>query len=439
MRRSIWDYKKVHMVGIKGVGMTALAEILQKNRFALTGSDVKEEFMTDEVLKRLGIGVADFHFRNTEGKDAIIHSNAYTPEHMELKAARDRGIPIFSYPEVVAELFNAHNGIAVAGSHGKTTTTAMLAHILKYAGTNATAIVGSKVRNWGSGAIAGTLGDPSIPFVLEADEYKDAFLHYRPKGAIITNIDWDHPDYFKTPEEYKSAFAKFVALLPEDGFLVINGEDNVLMEIASRALCDVLSVTKAGLEPFVLRLAGEHNVFNANLAYQAALKLGLDHSTATSALADFEGTARRMELVGERNGMIIYDDYAHHPTEIKATLAALKEMHPGKKIIAVFQPHTFSRTKALFNDFTSAFSDADIAILTDVYPSARERKEEYTHAVDMGAMERSIRERGNAAQFIRNTADVEQSVRDLLTPEAIVVTLGAGDIWQTAKGLTTKD
>ncbi|MCR4323090.1 MAG: Mur ligase family protein, partial [Candidatus Azambacteria bacterium] len=221
MEKSIWKYKKIHMIGVKGVGMTALAQVLTANGFSVNGSDEGDDFMAP-VLATINIVATPFDPKNVKGVDMVIRSNAYTPENGEVKEAMDKNIPLFSYPEVVAELFNAHRGIAVAGSHGKTTTTAMLAHILKEAQENVTAIVGSKVLDWGSGAIAGDLKKSDALFVLEADEYKEAFLNYRPNGAIITNIDYDHPDYFAKPEDYRKAFVKFVALIPSTGFLVMS-------------------------------------------------------------------------------------------------------------------------------------------------------------------------------------------------------------------------
>src|SRR3989304_3145342 len=238
----IKQYKKIHMIGVKGVGMTALAEVLLANGFSVTGSDVHDEFMTDAVLARLGIAVSEFGEEHVHGADAIVRSNAYTEENEEVKEAVERNIPLFSYPEVVAELFNAHRGIAVAGSHGKTTTTAMLAHILKAAEKNVTAIVRSRVIDWGSGAVAGDLSKDDALFVLEADEYKEAFLHYQPHGAIITNIDYDHPDYFANPEDYRKAFEKFVALIPATGFLIMGDNDETLAEVARNAACKVVVV-----------------------------------------------------------------------------------------------------------------------------------------------------------------------------------------------------
>ncbi|OGD23760.1 hypothetical protein A2Z10_01865 [Candidatus Azambacteria bacterium RBG_16_47_10] len=437
----IKQYKKIHMIGVKGVGMTALAEVLLANGFSVTGSDVHDEFMTDAVLARLGIAVSEFGEEHVHGADAIVRSNAYTEENEEVKEAVERNIPLFSYPEVVAELFNAHRGIAVAGSHGKTTTTAMLAHILKAAEKNVTAIVGSRVIDWGSGAVAGDLSKDDALFVLEADEYKEAFLHYQPHGAIITNIDYDHPDYFANPEDYRKAFEKFVALIPATGFLIMGDNDETLAEVARNAACKVVVVREEDREEFSLHSPGAHYQFDANLAYRAALECGVAPAVARAALESFHGTARRLEYIGERNGAIIIDDYAHHPSELKATLAGIAEKYKGKHICAVFQPHTFSRTRALFDDFAGAFTDAESVVLMHVYASAREKKEGNKNMVDMAVMADKVNEIAGKkkAVYIEDRNDVIDHVRALAKTNTVIVTFGAGDIWQIARALCEKE
>ena len=415
------------MIGVKGVGMAALAEVLVKNGFSVSGSDAKDDFITAGALKRLNISIAEFSADNVKNAEVVIRSNAYNSDNAEVRAAQDLSIPVFSYPEVVAELFNAHYGIAVAGSHGKTTTTAMLAHILKSAGKNVTAIIGSTVLDWGSGAVSGNLEKPGALFVLEADEYKEAFLNYHPRGAIITNIDYDHPDYFKTASDYENAFAKFIANISADGFLAINADDARLRELARGAKARVIEARAGDFSLPEMRLSGEHNRSNAALAYRAALELGVSEAEAKTALADFKGTARRMELIGEKNGAVIYDDYAHHPSEIKATLKAMREKYPEKKIVAVFQPHTYSRTKALFGDFAGAFNDADEIILTDVFSSAREQKDESVNISDMAA---ALEGNGKKITFVKNKTDIPARLKEYLNQSSVIVGMGAGDIYK---------
>lgn len=441
MKKSIWKYKNIYMIGVKGVGMTALAEVLLANGFSVRGSDTHEQFMTDEVLARLGVPVSGFSAAHIHNADAVVHSNAYSAENNEeMKAANEARMPIFSYPEVVAEFFNAHHGIAIAGSHGKTTTTAMLAHLLRYAQCNVTAIVGSKVLNWGCGALAGDLKKSDALFVLEADEYKEAFLNYRPKGAIITNIDYDHPDYFRRPEDYQAAFVKFTAAIPPNGFLVIGDSDDALAEIARSAACKVIVMRKDDLMPFALHTPGEHNQQNANLAYRVALELGVSAQIAQEGLEDFKGTARRLEHIGESHAAPVFDDYAHHPTEIRATLRALVVKYPKKRIIAVFQPHTYSRTRALFDDFAHAFEDAETVVLTSVYASAREKKEGSGDGVDMETMTAMInKNKKKKAFFIEDMEWIPDFIHPRLGADAVVVTLGAGDIWRVGHALVKKE
>jgi len=418
------------MIGIKGVGMAALAEILLANGFSVAGSDSAEQFVTDSALKRLRIAVAPFGGGFSGNVDAVVRSNAYGSDHADVKSAVVSGIPIFSYPEVVAELFNESHGIAIAGTHGKTTTTAMLAHILKSAGKNPVALVGSLVPDWKSGALGGNVRNPKTLFALEADEYKDAFLNYRPYGAIITNIEYDHPDYFKTPGDYQDAFAAFAARISPKGFLIIHEHDVAAHAAARAAVCTVITVSENSMLSIELQVIGRHNKDNARLAYHAALHLGVSEQVARNALSDFQGTARRMEFVGEKNGALIFDDYAHHPTEIRVSLSALSERYPEKKIVAIFQPHTYSRTKALFFDFCSAFDKAHVVILSGIYTSAREQKDEY------GIMEEMVscmRQRGKDTVLIKSHDGITRYLEGVINSETVVATLGAGDIWRVAR------
>ncbi|MBI3671687.1 UDP-N-acetylmuramate--L-alanine ligase [Candidatus Azambacteria bacterium] len=429
MEFDLAKYKKVHIVGIKGVGAAALAEILLNSGYEISGSDVKEDFITtSSALKNAKIPIFGFGEIDFSDIDAVIRSVAYNEENnIDIKSAKAAGLPIFTYPEVVSGFFNGVFGVAVAGSHGKTTTTAMLADILHKAGLNVSAIVGSRVNEWGSGAKAGDLKKSDAVFALEADEYKEAFLNYRPKGAIITNIDYDHPDFYKNKDEYKNSFLKFAQSIPESGFLVANKDDRDLFEITKNLKCKVIFFGKEDLNKFNLKIPGEHNLMNANAAYLAAIELGVKKDEAKKYLEGFKGTARRFEILCHKDKAVIIDDYAHHPSEVRATLRGAREIFPKKKIVAVFQPHTYSRTKMFFYEFIEALKLADEVVLTDVYASARE-------SFDASVSMREISEKiGERSFFVKDKKDLPEHCRKYLNEDVALIFMGAGDIWQSAR------
>ncbi|MEK7452832.1 MAG: Mur ligase family protein [Patescibacteria group bacterium] len=422
--------KKVYIVGIKGVGSAALAEMLKSNGYDVSGSDIDEEFLTDIALKHAGISVFKFGEGDFKGVDAIVRSVAYNQDNnIDIKKAYELKIPIFTYPEVVSYFFNSVFGIAVVGSHGKTTTTAMLADILYKSGLNLNSIVGSVVNDWGSGSKTNNLNRSDAVFVLEADEYREAFLNYKSKGAIITNIDYDHPDCYKTEDEYKFAFLKFAESIQDGGFLVVNKDDKNLLKIVKDLKCKVIFFGKDNLKIFHLKIPGEHNIMNANAAFLAALELGVSESDAKKYLEEFNGTARRFEVVGKIKDAVIVDDYAHHPSEIKATLRGAREVFPDKKLVAIFQPHTYSRTKIFFNDFIEALKLADEVVLTDIFSSARES---FDGSVSIKNMSDSI---GDNSFYIQNKDDIAGYCKKYLIEDVVIIFMGAGDIWQSAKML----
>ena len=333
------NLKKIYFIGIKGSGMVALVEILQRQGFNVTGSDTDEKFFTDEILKKKLFvkyfeGFDASHITNDI--DLVVYSTAYNEENNEeFRAAKYKMIPMISYPEMLGILFNKKYGIAVCGTHGKTTTTAMLSEIFSASGLDPTAVVGSLVRKWRGSALAGK----SEFMIIEADEYQGKFDQYFPQSAILTSADWDHPDWFKTYDEYKNTFKKFVQKIPRHGFLVVCGDRSETLEIAKSAKCNVLKYgfgkdndfkikdyeLKDGrqvfeiwhgekkLGEFALELPGRHNALNAAAAVAMSHKFNADAEKTKEALAGFEGTSRRFEYIGERNGAILIDDYAHHP------------------------------------------------------------------------------------------------------------------------------
>lgn len=454
------------MIGIKGAGMTALAELLSHAGVGVSGSDTEEVFYTDAVLKRLGIEVRQpFSAAQVPlDAEAYIYSTAYTPENNpELAAALSTGKPVISYPEALGVLTRSKLSLAVCGTHGKTTTSALLAHALDGAGLKPSAIVGSAIAAWGGGALA---GDGQY-LVIEADEYQDKLRHYQPFGIILTSADWDHPDFFPTVGDYEAVFERFVARLPRHGVLIACGDQARVRVIAGASPApvrfygslsgnDVQIVEQAVIDPesaegrtglrqrfsieyagerfgpFLLRLSGRHNAENAAAVIALFLHLKLPLETLAESLASFAGTKRRFELIGEKNGALIYDDYAHHPDEIRATLRAFRELYPMRQLSIVFHPHTFTRTKALFEDFAEALSDADRLYLLDIYGSARE--------VQGGVSSEELVERINRvhtgkASYAPDRAALVATLSETAGAEDLIVTMGAGDVWQIAEAL----
>jgi len=421
-------YNKIHIIGIKGVGASALAMMLKNNNKEVVGSDVSEEFLTDVALKNAGISVVEFGESNFSEIDAVVRSVAYNVKNnKDFKKAEDMDLPIFTYPEVVASIFNKAYGVAVAGSHGKTTTTAMLAYILDKAGKNLNSIVGSKVNEWGSGEKTNDLKKDDAIFVLEADEYKKAFLKYDPKVAIITSIDYDHPDCYKTEKEYEDTFLEFARSIPEDGFIVLNKDYKNILKISESLKCKIIFYGKDNLINFELKTPGRHNLYNANAAYLVAVELGVLNKDAKKYIEEFSGTARRFDILGTKNKVTVVDDYAHHPIEIRATLSSAKEFFPNKKIIAIFQPHTYSRTKEFSGDFISAFDVADEVILTDIYSSARE-------SIDKELSIKSMSDKiGAKSSYVEQLGDIAMFCDKYKDEDSVLLFMGAGDIWQLAK------
>lgn len=455
--------KKVHFVGIKGAGMAALAEIFVKNDARVTGTDTDEVFFTDKVLKGIGIHPhVGFSPKNVpEDADLVIYSTAYDKEtNPELAAAIGRGIPTMSYPEAVGEFTRERMSLLVAGTHGKTTVSALLADSLRLAGIHPSAIVGGRVLSWAGNALA----DDGKYFVLEADEYQNKLRYYHPFGAILTSIDWDHPDFFPTFEEYKDAFREFVARIPKHGVLVYCNDDADVVEIAKEAKCEKRSygfhassdfridsyrpipdsdpsaekqsfeivVSGKSVGAFELQLAGKHNAQNAAAVIALLSFLRINPESIREALKRFLGTERRFEYVGKRNEAIVYDDYAHHPEELKATIAAFKELYPSRKLTAVFHPHTFSRTKALLREFSQSFDEADRVVVLDIYGSAREKGGEVSSADLVSEINRYT---PGKAENIHSINETVEAIRDTIGENDVVVTFGAGDVWKVAKKL----
>jgi UDP-N-acetylmuramate--alanine ligase len=452
---------RVHFIGIGGSGLSAIARLLLESGYEVSGSDRALTPFAEEVRKAGANVYIGHHPRNIGKADWVVRSSAVADDNPEVQAAKRAGIPVYKRADFLGRLMENKTGIAIAGTHGKTTTTAMTAWVLRELGRDPSFIVGGVVNNLGVNARAGK----GNLFVIEADEYDYMFLGLKPQIEVVTSLEHDHPDLFPTFESMKVAFEKFVNLLPADGTLIVCAEDPGAVSLippARRAGVNVVAyglhgeetinspfwVRAQDIEPnrrggfdfrmssnlgdngsasvFVsLQVPGKHNVLNALAALAIVDLLGLARERAAKALGDFTGTGRRFQLRGEVNGISIFDDYAHHPTEIKATLAGARARYPERRIWAVWQPHTYSRTQTLFLEFSRAFKDADEVIVTEVY-AAREPKREFTSAEVVSAMPHL------SARYIESLKDVADYLIEHLQPGDVLLVLSAGDADQVS-------
>jgi UDP-N-acetylmuramate--alanine ligase len=452
----------VHFIGIGGSGLSAIARLLLESGYTVSGSDRVMSPFADEIRKAGATVYIGHHPRNLKGADWIVRSAAIMEDNPEFKAALNSGIPVYKRADFLGEWMADKMGIAIAGTHGKTTTTAMTAWVLSELGRDPSFIVGGVVNNLGVNARAGK----GSVFVIEADEYDNMFLGLKPRIEVVTSLEHDHPDFFPTFETMLESFRAFVDLLAEDGTLIacvgdpgasemivharrvgknvigydIQGEDtmNSPLWVTARevkpnqqggySFVASSNLGSAGLESVEvhLRVPGRHNVRNALAVLAIIDVLGLSREKAAQALSEFIGAGRRFQLRGEVNGIRIYDDYAHHPTEIMATLEGARARYPEARIWAVWQPHTYSRTKTLFMDFARAFQDADEVIVTEVY-AAREPKEDFTSAEVVSAMPNL------SARYMETLPDVTLYLLQHLQPGDVVLVLSAGDADQISR------
>src|SRR3989344_3761357 len=419
IERIISSGKNVYVVGIKGAGVAGLAQILKSKGFKVSGSDTHEKFFTDAILRKNRIPFKEgFSAKNISSLiranrriDWVLASNAYLMEPVknpEILEVRRRKIPILSYPEVLSHFFNQSFGVAVAGTHGKTSVSAMIAFIFQYAGLKPNAIIGGEVLDWSSNAIVGN----SNVFILEADEYKDAFLNYKPNVAVILNTDWDHPDYFKSHADYKRSFKKFAANIKPGG-RIITAESISSLIHANRRIRKIDS-----------SLIGEFNQFNLRAAYAVAYYMGIPRKKILAALKKFKGTRRRLEVVGKLGRNILIDDYAHNAQKVKAALRALKKHHKNRELIVVFQPHTFSRTEQFLEDFADALSEADKIYLLDIYASAREK----IGTVTSDNLVELVNELGKIAVNLNSIPNAAKFFKEKIPKNSVIVSMGAGDV-----------
>jgi UDP-N-acetylmuramate--alanine ligase len=425
--------KKVHFIGIGGIGISAIARMLHLEGKKVTGSDRDQSEVTHE-LEKLGIKITiGQDARNIATKtDLVIYTVAIPADNPELVKAHELGIECITYPQALGIISAQKYTIAVSGAHGKTTTTAMLAKVLMDAKFDPTVVVGSFLKDAKSNFVAGK----GEYLVAEACEYKRSFLNLSPKILIITNIDDDHLDYYKDMDDIKSAFIEMVRKIPADGYLVCDREQPHIEDVAKNAKCTVVDYELFSNMNLELKIPGDHNLANAAAVLAVADILDIPRKQAEKSLVDFSGTWRRFEFKGTaKNGALIYDDYGHHPTEVKATLKGARQMFPGKRITVIFQPHLFSRTKQHLHEFAKAFGDVDNVILAPIYP-AREAFDPSISS-DMVALE-IVKQGGIANAFTDLNAVELQAQKELSSERDVLITMGAGDIYKVGEKLVAE-
>ncbi len=449
------DFKHVHCIGVGGIGLSGIAFILRSRGYRVSGSDIKESSVTDQ-LRAAGVEVFIGHSAGNLGDaDLVVFSAAVSMENPEIAEAQKRGIPVISRAEALGCIMADYKtSLAISGTHGKTTTTSMVSLILENAKLSPTILVGGILSEFKGNVKVGS----SEYFVTEACEYMDSFLELRPWAEIILNIDSDHLDYFKDINHIARSFSTFACTVPDDGVIFAYDSNPFVKSVVSGLRCRVVSFgfnensdfyaknisfnedghtsydlyTPDGfVRKIQLAIPGEHNVANSLAAIAACSNLGVDLDTITDTLEKFTGTQRRFDIIGRtEDGVVVVDDYAHHPTEIKATLSAAQNL-PHERVWCLFQPHTYTRTNALFTQFADAFADADVVILAEIY-AAREKN---IYKLSSKALMNEIKARHpeKDVQFIPDFSAMASFVRDNADRGDIVITMGAGDIYKVGE------
>jgi UDP-N-acetylmuramate--alanine ligase len=450
--------KNIHFVGIGGIGMSGIAEILHGRGMTVSGCDLKRSSST-ELLAGRGVDIHIGHDpAHLAGADAIVVTAAVRGANAEVDTARADGVQVIRRKDLLAAIVNEKRAVGVSGTHGKTTTSAMIATVLEDAGFDPTIIVGGMLRNFASNAKNGN-GDV---IVVEADEYDRTFHELRPEIAVITNIEADHLEYYGSFENIVEAFRIFTENVRPGGAIIGCVDDPSVAALLDRrgrgsARENAPKIIRYGLGPgadlttrnltfdergssfevegvgfFKLFVPGEHNVRNALAAIAVALELGVGHDAIAAGLAKFLGVDRRFQILGDYNGAIVVDDYAHHPTEIRATLSAARSGYPRRRVVALFQPHLYSRTRDFATEFGSSLAGADVALVAPIY-AAREQP------ID-GISSRMIADSAEGVEFIdRSHGEIINELRRRLQPNDVFITMGAGDVHEIAEALVRGD
>jgi UDP-N-acetylmuramate--alanine ligase len=448
--------KSIHFVGIGGIGMSGIAEVLINLGYAVTGSDISATDVTQRLMS-LGAKIFSGHKAAHLGEaDVVVTSTAVKADNPEVREARRRNIPVIPRAEMLAELLKMKFSVAVSGSHGKTTTTSMIATVLASGGLDPTMVIGGKLASIGSNA---KLGDGDV-IVAEADESDGSFLKLSPSLTVITNVDLEHLDYYRDIKDIREAFLTFANIVPYYGATVICYDDKNVQNILPRIKRRVITYGLAGgadyradniaylgrgsrfsvfykgesLGDVSLRVPGLFNIYNALATIAIACELDMTFPGIQEGLAQFHGVHRRLEVKGEVGGITVLDDYGHHPTEVRATLAAVRQAWGGK-VIVVFQPHRYTRTKALFEEFLTAFSDADLLLVTDIYPAG----EEAIPGISSPLLCEGIRGKGQKkAIYLAGFEAIASYLLEIAQPADVIVTLGAGNVWQVGEAFLKK-
>ncbi|WAH38956.1 UDP-N-acetylmuramate--L-alanine ligase [Alicyclobacillus dauci] len=441
----------VHFVGIGGYGMSAIARVMLDLGYEVSGSDVSRQELTERLVAR-GARIYYGHDKGqVAGADIVVHSTAVNADNVELVEAKAKNIPVIHRSEMLARLMVDRLGVAVTGAHGKTTTTSMIAYMMERNNLDPTFVIGGVVSNIGDNAKAGA----GRFVVAEADESDGSFLHYHPAIAVVTNVEADHLEHYDGQfENLKNAYRTFISQIPEDGLAVLSADDEHLRELKSQAKSRVITY---GFSPdadiqarniqlldrtsssdvymngefagrLILSLPGEHNVHNALAAYAVGREAGLTFAQIAMALTEFHGAKRRFQVISEASDVLVIDDYAHHPTEISATIAAAKAT--GRRIVAVFQPQRYTRTYFLFDAFARSFSQADEVIISDIYSPAGEKQIEGVTAERL-ANEIGVQSNSNT-RYMATKDEIVEYLQRTVRPGDLVLTMGAGDIWKVA-------
>ncbi|SHL06053.1 UDP-N-acetylmuramate--L-alanine ligase [Alicyclobacillus tolerans] len=451
------SFKHVHFVGIGGYGMSAIARVLMDMGFEVSGSDVSRQELAVRLEER---GATVFYGHRAEqvaGADVVVYNTMIAPDNVELMEAKRRDIPVLHRSEMLARLMEDRMGIAVTGAHGKTTTSSMIAYMMERCECEPTFVIGGVVSNLGENARAGC----GNYVVAEADESDGSFLHYHPHIAVVTNVEPDHLEHYGGDfSNLLNAYQQFVSQIQPNGSLVTSAEDPHMQKFAASAPCRVVtfsanpdsqanitahsihlidrgSISEIRLNGEVLgtlrlQLPGIHNIMNAMACLAVGLEAGLTFEKMAQALSEFHGAKRRFQVIGDVQNILIIDDYAHHPTEIRATIAAAQATK--RRIVAVFQPQRYTRTYFLFDAFSQAFSGADEVVIADIYSPAGERRIE---GVTAERLVEQIRVTSNpSVRFLKTKNEVLQYLLSTVQPGDLVLTMGAGDIWQVAHRLS---